>query len=170
MTQREPPLKILDLSAGNRAVWFDRDYRDAVYVDVRPEVRPTIVADATALPAEVGAGYDLVVFDPPHKNNGENGRMTRNYGHWTADDITRILIGTAREAHRVTRPDALMAFKWNDHTRRLAAVLGMMAPWWEPLFGHGARRQQRHATMTSWVLLRRRDDPRAFMLSGCTER
>lgn len=151
-------MKILDLSAGNRAVWFDKTYRDATYVDVRPQVRPDIVADARALPAEIGSDYDLVVFDPPHKNSGANGNMSvRNYGHWTAGQITSILTGTAKEAHRVTRPDALMALKWNDHTRKLSSVLALLSPWWEPLFGHGAAPQQRARSTTHWVMLRRRD-------------
>jgi hypothetical protein len=158
-------LKIIDLSAGNRAVWFDRNHPDALYIDIRPEVGPSIVADARALPAEVGTGYDLVVFDPPHKNSAASGNMSkRNYGHWTAEQITSILVGTAKEAHRITRPDGLMAFKWNDHTRKLTTVLGLLSPWWEPLFGHGARGQQRHKTMTAWVMLKRRDLDAPFEL------
>lgn len=149
-------MKIIDLSAGNRAVWFDKNHRDAIYVDVRPEVGPTIVADARALPAEVEAGFDLVVFDPPHKNNAASGKMTINYGHWTAEEIRSIVAGTAQEAHRIAKPDALMAFKWNDHSRKLADILKLMDPWWEPLFGHGVSGQQRHKSMTSWVMLRRR--------------
>lgn len=149
-------MKIIDLSAGNRAVWFDRSHRDAVYVDIRPEVKPDIVADARALPAEIGDGYDLVVFDPPHKNT-VGGNCGKNYGEWNAEQITEILIGTAKEAHRIAKPDGLMAFKWNDHTRKLHSILGLISPWWEPLFGHGARHQQRHASMTFWVMLRRRD-------------
>ena len=159
-------MKIIDLSAGNRAIWFDRNHRDAVYVDVRHEVCPDIVADATALPDEVGDGYDLVVFDPPHKNNGANGNMARNYGHWDAEEIRRIVIGTAREAHRISKPTALMAFKWNDHSRRLHDVLVMLSPWWEPLFGHGARSQHRHGSMTYWVMLRRRDPDEPFSLEA----
>lgn len=159
-------MKILDLSAGNRAVWFDKNHRDAVYVDVRPEVEPTIVADARSLPATVGDGFDLVVFDPPHKNNAASGKMTINYGHWTAEQIREIVTGSAREAHRVARPDALMAFKWNDHTRKLSSVLALIDPWWEPLFGHGVSGQHRHKSMTSWVMLRRRDKPVEFRLAA----
>lgn len=158
-------MKIIDLSAGSRSVWFDKNYRDALYVDIRPETNPTVVADARALPAEVGDGYDLVVFDPPHKNSAASGNMAkRNYGHWTAEQITSILIGTAKEAHRITRPDALMAFKWNDHTRKLSTVLGLISTWWEPMFGHGIHEQQRHSSMTSWVMLRRRDLDAPFEL------
>ncbi len=159
-------MKIIDLSAGNRAIWFDRSHRDATYVDVRPEVEPDIIADATALPADIGTDYDLVVFDPPHKNNGASGNSTKNYGHWSADEIRRVVAGTAKEAHRITKPNGLMAFKWNDHSRKLHDVLVMMSQWWEPLFGHGARGQQRHDTMTFWVMLRRRPEGERFALSS----
>lgn len=160
-------MKIIDLSAGNRAVWFDKNYRDATYVDIRPEVKPQVVADARALPAKIGRGYDLVVFDPPHKNSAATGNMSiRNYGHWTAEQITSIVVGTALQAHRITRRDALMAFKWNDHTRKLSTVLMLMSPWWEPLFGHGVSGQQRHKSMTSWVMLRRRDLQRFALVAA----
>lgn len=160
-------MKIIDLSAGNRAVWFDKAHRDAVYIDVRPEVSPDIVADARALPAELGGGYDLIVFDPPHKNSGANGNMSiRNYGHWTAEQITDIIVGTAKEAHRIAKPDGLMSFKWNDHTRKLSSVLALMSEWWEPLFGHGAEPQQRGRSKTYWVMLRRRDTSIPFVLAA----
>lgn len=158
-------MKILDISAGNRAVWFDKNHPDTMYIDVRPEVRPTIVADARALPAEVGEGFDLIVFDPPHKNNaGQN--MAKNYGVWTHDEIRQIIPGSAKEAHRVTKSGALMAFKWNDHSIRLAKVLQMLDPWWEPLFGHGVRPQQRGKSITSWVMLRRREAEQQLSLAA----
>jgi hypothetical protein len=157
-------MKIIDLSAGNRAIWFDKNHRDAVYVDIRPEVEPDIIADARALPAEIGDGYDLIVFDPPHKNNAASGNMARNYGHWTALEITEILTGTAKEAWRIASPDGLMALKWNDHTRKLSTILALISQWWEPLFGHGAEPQQRGRSKTHWVMLRRRQ-PQAFRLT-----
>lgn len=159
-------MKILDLSAGRRAVWFDKNHRDAVYVDIRSEVKPTIVADARSLPAEIGVGFDLIVFDPPHKNNAASGKMSHNYGHWTAEQIRDIVTGSAREAHRVATVDGLMAFKWNDHTRKLSSVLTWISPWWEPLFGHGVSGQHRHASMTSWVMLRRRPDNETLTLTA----
>lgn len=159
-------MKILDISAGRRAVWFDKNHRDATYIDVRPEVEPTLVADARALPAELGTGFDLVVFDPPHKNNAASGKMAHNCGHWTAEQIRSIVTDSAKEAHRVARSDALMAFKWNDHTRKLSSVLTWIDPWWEPLFGHGVSGQHRHKSMTSWVMLRRRDEVQQFALAA----
>lgn len=157
-------MKIIDLSAGNRAVWFDQNYRDAIYVDIRPEVEPTVIADARALPMEIGQDYDLIVFDPPHKNT-VGGNCGKNYGEWNAAQIHEIVIGTAKEAHRIAKPDGLMAFKWNDHTRKLSTVLALISQWWEPLFGHGARHQHHHGSMTFWVMLRRRDLSKPFQLT-----
>lgn len=145
------------MSAGNRAVWFDKKYRDAVYVDLRPEVEPTIVADSRKLPPEIGMGFTLVVFDPPHVNGGKNGNISRDYGHHTSAEIRDIVEECAREAHRVTEPDALMSFKWNDHDQKLDRMLALMSPWWEPLFGHATSVRTKHACQTQWVMLRRRE-------------
>ena len=152
-------MKILDMSAGNRAVWFDKSHRDCVYVDIRPSVEPDIVADTRELPEAVGDGFNLVVFDPPHVNGGANGNISRDYGHHTTDEIRDIIKRSAKEAHRVTLPDALMAFKWNDHDQKLERVLGLMLEWWEPLFGHLTSTRAKHVCQTCWVMLRRRDDP-----------
>lgn len=159
-------MKILDISAGRRAVWFDKNHRDATYIDVRPEVEPTIIADARALPDQVGQDYDLIVFDPPHVNFGAKSNMSRDYGHHTTAEIRDIISGSAREAHRVSRADALMAFKWNNHDQTVAQVLDLMAPWWEPLFGHGVSGAQRRGSMTSWVMLRRRGEVQQFALAA----
>lgn len=142
------------MSAGNRAVWFDKRCPLADFVDIRPEVEPDLVADSRALPLSLAPGYDLIVFDPPHKNNGANGRMVKNYGHHTASEIEDIVRGTAREVHRVARTEGLLAFKWNDHSRRLSVVLGWLSPYWRPLFGHGVSSQQR-SSQTAWVMLLR---------------
>lgn len=138
-------MNILDLSAGNRAVWFNKNYPDAFYVDCRAEVKPDLVADTRALPPEVGKDYDLVVFDPPHVNFGANAEMSKTYGHHTTADIRDIIKGSAKEAHRVTREDALMAFKWNDHDQRLESILALMDSWWEPLFGHKTSVRTKHS-------------------------
>lgn len=149
--------KILDLSAGNRHIWFDKNHPAALYVDVRAEVSPDIIADTRRLPADVGDGYDLVVFDPPHCNFGKTSRMVKDYGHHTAAEIRSIVSDTAREAHRVTVPAALMAFKWNTHDQKLEKILALMNDYWEPLFGHIVSAPQRRPSTTYWVMLRRKD-------------
>lgn len=149
-------MKILDMSAGNRAVWFDKQYPDATYLDIRESVNPDIVCDTRQLPATVGNDYDLIVFDPPHVNFGANAELSKTYGHHTTADIRDIIAGSAREAHRVSKPDALMAFKWNDHDQKLERVLELM-PQWQPLFGHKTAQRNMRASQTYWVMLRRID-------------
>lgn len=144
-------MRILDVSAGNRAIWFDKTNPLCTYVDIRPEVNPDVVADCRALPAEIGGGFNLIVFDPPHKNNS-GGNMVRSYGDWTHDEIRSTIAGTAKETFRVAAHDALMAFKWNDHSIKLSSVLELMLPYWQPLFGHGVTHQQKG---TYWVMLRK---------------
>lgn len=145
-------MKILDLSAGNRAVWYNKKHPLCTYLDKRPEVNPDIVCNTNSLPAEVGSGFDLVVFDPPHMNCGPKSNMSRIYGYHKTPEILETIKLTSIEAHRVSKENALMALKWNDHDIRLQRVFDLM-PNWEPLFGHlvknGAHSQ------TYWVMLRR---------------
>lgn len=159
-------MKILDLPAGRRAIWFDKNHPFATFVDKRAEVNPDIIADTTALPPEVGTGYDLIVFDPPHLNFGANSNMSKCYGHFTTAEILATVEGTAKEAHRVTNQNALMALKWNDHDIRLDRVLALM-PQWEPLFGQ-ITKGRGEGSKTYWALLLRKDTT-AQQASGKTE-
>lgn len=146
---------ILDLSAGNRAVWFDKDRDDCIYVDKRPSVRPSLVADSTRLPFGGGI-FDLVIFDPPHVNAGRYSNTSRSYGWHTTTEIRDLIAGTAREAHRVTAPSAIMAFKWNDHDQRLGPVLALMSDYWDALCGHSVAARMKRRSETFWALLKRR--------------
>lgn len=149
-------MKILDLSAGNRAIWYNKEHPLATYLDRRESVDPDIVCDTTAIPDSVGSGYDLVVFDPPHMNCGPNSHMSKRYGHHTTREILRTVEGTAKEAHRITKPNALMALKWNDHDIKLKRVFALM-PQWEPLFGHITKDGSTSKSQTYWCLLRKLD-------------
>jgi hypothetical protein len=146
-------MKIIDLTAGNRAIWFNKNHPDCTYVDIRSSVLPDIMGDSGFL--GMRNGYELVVFDPPHVNGGRNGNISRDYGHHTANEIREIIKSLAKEAHRITLPSALMAFKWNDHDQKLNTVLSLMADWWEPLFGHVTSIRTKHVCQTYWVMLRR---------------
>ena len=152
-------MKILDLSAGHRHIWFNTKHPLVTFLDRRPEVKPDIVCDTRHLPAEVGSGFDLIVFDPPHENCGPNGNMARNYGHSTRADIYDTIEGSAKEAYRVGKATTLMAFKWNDCGISLKKVIPLLeASGWEPLFGHGFPKSGRHKSETTWVMLMRRAD------------
>jgi hypothetical protein len=154
-------MKILDLSAGNRAIWIQKNLDYVTYLDKRPEAMPDIVCDTRQLPDIVGSGYHLIVFDPPHLNFGKNSNMSKSYGHHTTQEILEIIAKTAGEAHRVSKEKALMAFKWNDHDISLDRALELMSPYWEPLFGHHMRNRggSDAKSQSYWVMLIRRDEP-----------
>lgn len=152
-------MRILDLTAGNRGVWFNKNHPDALYIDIRPEVKPDVVMDARQLPSIVHLGgeyFDLVVLDPPHLNFGANSNMSKSYGHHTTPEILELVEKLSAQAAHVSKPSALMALKWNDHSISLRRVLALM-PQWEPLFGHGVSESHRRGKATSWVMLKRRE-------------
>jgi hypothetical protein len=148
-------MKILDMSSGDRAVWLDKDHRDCIYVDIRESVKPTVVADTRDLGDMIGENFNLIVFDPPHVNGGKNGNISRDYGHHTTEEIRDLISRSAKEAYRLSAPDALMALKWNDHDQKLESILALM-PDWEPLFGHVTSIRAKHVCQTYWVMLKRR--------------
>lgn len=76
-------MKILDLSSGNRAIWFNKNHPLACYLDKRSEVHPTIVCDTRNIPIEAGVDFDLIVWDPPHMNCGPKSEAL--FGHLTKD-------------------------------------------------------------------------------------
>lgn len=146
-------MKILDLSAGRRAIWFNKAHPLATYLDKRKEVGPDIVCDTREIPKEAGSGFDLVVWDPPHMNCGPNSNMSKVYGYHTTAEILDTIEKTAVEAHRISKRNALMAFKWNTHDIKLARVFKLM-PQWEPLFGHLTK--DGPGSQTYWTMFKRK--------------
>lgn len=140
------------MSAGNRAIWFNKEHPLATFLDKRESVKPDVVCDTTAIPDSVGKDFDLVVFDPPHLNTGKNSNMAKCYGHHTTKEILETIEGSGKEAHRITRSNALMALKWNTHDIKLQRVFALL-PLWEPLFGHLTKDGPR--AQTYWIMLRR---------------
>ena len=145
-------VKILDMSAGRRAIWFNKKNPLCTYLDKRPEVEPDIVCDTNAIPESAGCGFDLIVFDPPHMNCGPNSNMSKVYGYHTTKDILDTIEGSGKEAHRLGHEKTLMALKWNDHDIKLDRVFKLL-PNWEPLFGHLTK--DGPGSKTYWVMLRR---------------
>lgn len=149
-------MRILDLTAGKRAIWYDKNHPLCTYLDIRKEMDPDVVCDTKEIPHFVGENFDLVVYDPPHMNCGPNSNMAKRYGHWKTEEILSNIRGTQAEAYRVTNENALMAFKWNNHDIKLEKVLKLM-PYWEPLFGHMTKNGPH--SQTFWVMLRRISKP-----------
>lgn len=146
-------MRILDMSAGNRAIWFNKHNPLCKFIDIRPEVNPELVMDSTNMDFHNDT-FDLIVFDPPHVNAGRKSDLSHYYGHHTTEQIRTIIKGSGKEAHRVSKSNALMAFKWGNHDMKLNKVLDLM-PNWEPLFGHLTRNGPTARSQTYWCMLRR---------------
>lgn len=86
-------------------------------------------------------------------NCGKNSNMSRVYGHHTTKQIIETIMGTSKEAYRVTKKNGLMALKWNDHDIPIERIFRMM-PEWEPLFGHLTK--DGPGSQTYWAMLRKR--------------
>lgn len=150
-----PDKKILDVTCGDRTIWFDKHNENTIYCDKRYEdwegdfgnalnnngrkkhrhleIHPDIQCDFTDLPFDDDS-FSLVVFDPPHiLNLTEKSWMRKSYG--TLEDGWQTMIHNGFwECMRVLKADGVLIFKWSDisiSTREVIKVIGK-----EPLFGH----------------------------------
>jgi hypothetical protein len=151
-------MRIIDISAGNRAIWFDKFDPSAVFVDIRPEVKPDIVFDTRyPFPKWFPTDFDLVVYDPPHVNCGANGEMSKRYGSWTTSEILDSVYLTSTNLLTITKETSLMALKWNDHDIKVPRILERIQHW-RPLFGHQLRNmggvsKGRVPSQSYWIML-----------------
>lgn len=139
--------KILDVTCGDRSIWFNKHHPAAVYTDRRDVehirefedstrriiVHPDIVADFTSLPFEDGS-FSLVVFDPPHlQRAGETGWLVKMYGRLD-ENWQQMLHDGFKECMRVLKPDGVLIFKWSEVQIPAADVWKAIGQ--KPLFEH----------------------------------
>lgn len=146
---------ILDVTAGSRMMWFDRDDERAVFLDNRIEtaelcdgrsltIDPDIVGDFRDLPFDDETFWH-VVFDPPHlKRLGKSSWTRAKYGAlfptWR-DDIAAGF----EECFRVLKPHGTLIFKWNEDQIPVADILALTPH--KPLYGHRSGRRSK----THWI-------------------
>lgn len=106
-------MRILDATCGTRIMWENKHDPDTVYLDVRPEVKPDIIGSICNTPFANNT-FDLVIFDPPHKNLGATSTMTWRYGHFSTAQIMYTLVAGFHEISRILKEDGLCLFKWSD--------------------------------------------------------
>jgi SAM-dependent methyltransferase len=145
-------LLILDATCGKRGIWFNKQCKDCVYLDIRKEVKPDILADDTALPFRDNI-FNIIVFDPPHTSMGPKSIMGKLYGRFTLARIKDTVARGATEFYRVLKNDGILLFKWNTHDISLGKVLSLMSIYFEPLFGQRVAYRTKHSSKTYWVCL-----------------
>lgn len=145
-------MRILDATCGKRGIWFDKEDPSTVFLDIRPELKPNIIGDATKLPFK-DACFDIVVFDPPHMKVGPRSAMAERYGLFYQWQIRKLIYEGFREFARVLRLSGVVLFKWSSHNESLASVLKLVPPCFTPLFGQATSVRTRFSSVTSWVCL-----------------
>ena len=147
---------ILDACCGSRMFWFDKTHPNVLFQDIRDaeyilcdgrktEVHQAVVADFTAMPYP-DRSFKLVVFDPPHLDNSNDGAyMAQKYGtlrrfKWQ-DDIKQGF----DECMRVLDINGVLIFKWNETRIPVSRILEIIGV--RPLFGHKSGK----ASRTHWM-------------------
>lgn len=147
---------VLDMTAGGRMMWFDKNDPLALFLDKRCEdhplsngqhlvIRPDSIGDFRDLPFQ-DSSFHLVVFDPPHLNRlGKDSWTALKYGallpSWRED-----LKAGFEEAFRVLKPHGTLVFKWNSYQIPTSEVLALTPH--SPLFGHTSGKQAK----THWLV------------------
>lgn len=147
---------ILDVCCGSKMFWFEKNYPNAIYGDLRfekhilcdgrkLEIIPDIRLDFKFLPFRDNT-FNLVVFDPPHlKQLGKSSWMAKKYGVLFPTWETDLKQGFF-ECMRVLNPGGTLIFKWNEHQIRLKDILSNID--YKPLFGHTTGRQSKTVWLT----------------------
>ena len=137
---------ILDACCSVKAMWYNKNHPNAVYIDIRKEpsgflghgrkeqLNPDYVMDFRKMDFP-DKSFKLVVFDPPHLIGKEDScRMIKQYGclskeTWQ-DDIKRGF----DECWRCLDDYGILVFKWSDSSVKRKEVLETIGK--TPLFGH----------------------------------
>jgi len=149
---------ILDACCSGRTMWFDKNHKNAVYIDIRKEAKglcverpnfcvdPDIQMDFRDLKFP-DMRFKLIAWDPPHLLNlGVNSIMRKKYGCLDAWNWQTDLRQGFLELWRVLEDYGVLIFKWNIQQIPIKKVLRLFPE--TPLFGHttGSKSQTRWMT------------------------
>jgi len=94
---------ILDSTCGYRIMWRKNIPDNYVGIDIRPEVKPTILADTKALPIKEKS-IDFIYFDPPHHIPAKGFWGNKKYGvGLTTSQKYKLFVETNKEFFRVIK-------------------------------------------------------------------
>lgn len=126
---------ILDVTAGYRVMWKNKNHPCAIYLDQKPECNPDVVTSYTDLSMIPSLSMKLVVFDPPHMiyyTDKSRSFLEEKYGILEPDWEERIT-KAIHEMWRVLDIFGVLVFKWNNNHIREEKLLKLFPI--EPLFG-----------------------------------
>lgn len=142
---------ILDVTCGDRSIWFTKNHPLAIYCDKRKceyegtwtttsgkmstrhiVVNPDVICDFTALPFDDNS-FELVVWDPPHMKHAGTGWYAKKYTQ-LPEDWQHMIREGFKECMRVLKPFGTLVFKWAETSIKTREIISAMGQ--EPLFGH----------------------------------
>lgn len=153
---------VLDATCGSRMIWFDKNDKRCLFVDIREcddeaiwsgngkatrylSIHPDIKASFTQLPFEDNSFYH-VVFDPPHLNKiGENAWMCKKYGKLPQTGWESVIHDGFSECMRVLKQNGTLIFKWNETQIPIKKVIEAIGE--KPLYGTRSGKQHK----TIWM-------------------
>ncbi len=146
-------MKILDATASNRSIWYQKNNPFTVFLDKRCgkeymvtensnfdnncviRVFPDVQAIWQHLPF-IDNSFDMVVFDPPHlfKDKGTKlSLISKRYGVFYNHSWKQELSEGIIELFRVLKPQGIFMLKWNEAHKPVEGVLKLFP--YPPLFG-----------------------------------
>ena len=134
---------ILDACCGGRQMWFDKNDKDTIYMDIRQEkkgfiklqpnfsIEPDIIADYRNMPFR-DKSFKLVVWDIPHMLGKTGGIIQKKYGY--LDDTYKEDLKTGfNEIWRILDDYGILEFKYADINIPVKEILSLFPV--KPLFG-----------------------------------
>jgi len=116
---------ILDSTCGYKIMWRSakNPYRlyckiPDVFIDIRKEVKPTMLADLKHLPFKNNI-FELIFFDPPHTQLGKNSIMLNHYGTLTTSQFNLLVIYANSEFDRCLKENGKVIVKLCDRNNRI---------------------------------------------------
>ena len=149
---------ILDACCSVKAMWYNKNHPNAVYIDIRKEpsgflghgrkeqLNPDYVMDFRKMDFP-DKSFKLVVFEPPHlKSLGKNSYFRKKFGCLVAETWQDDLKKGFSECWRVLDDYGTLVFKWSDSEIPFKKVLELIPH--KPLFYNTSNNKA--TSVTKW--------------------